>query len=61
MVLTVVQHLVVPVSEHSVTCRATQSPILEQPVAVTLPEASMPDPTDPLTLDLGAAVVQSLP
>lgn len=48
------------VSEFVSLCRAVQAPLGEQPVAVPLPEAAMPDPSDPLTLDLGAAVVQNL-
>ena len=49
------------VSKHVFWYRATLAPIEEQPVAVALPEVPMPDPSDPLTLDLGAAVVQNLP
>ena len=38
-----------------------EQPLLEQPVAIPLPEAAVLDPSDPLALDLGSAVVQSLP
>ncbi|KAL3160413.1 hypothetical protein ABBQ32_010737 [Trebouxia sp. C0010 RCD-2024] len=41
--------------------RASQSPMIEQPVAVPLPEVPILDPSGPLTLDLGASVVQSPP